>query len=294
MARKSREWRQWMPLHIDELRGNPRVQAMSDAAFRGFINLLMAQWQTDDCTLPTEDTELAVLSGLRHKWKRNAHAVRAMFDTVSVTVSGTDTERLRDADQYQYEEWTKAKGMYISRSAGAHRTNEKRSAQRSPSAVSGTVTASTLQDSSCNPVTAHRGTETTTVTGTETSTEAEVQEQKQQQKQKPGADPPALPAGPPDAEADEVEFPEGLSELQYGWRVLETAAIQGGDAMQKKMGGAIAKIARKKQCNMPTAARRMLKRIYKAKSEGVTQWYKWLEEGGWDEDTDFHLKEPVE
>ena len=129
----------WVPTDINQWRGNPRIQALSDAAYRGYHNLLMTEWQTDDCTLPTEDAELAVLSTLRSRWNKNAPAIRAMFVTVTVTVSGTDTERLRDAAQY--EEWLRAKRVHDKQSLSAHRTNEKRSARRSPSAVSATATA---------------------------------------------------------------------------------------------------------------------------------------------------------
>lgn len=296
----------WVPTDINQWRGNPRIQALSDAAYRGYHNLLMTEWQTDDCTLPTEDAELAVLSTLRSRWNKNAPAIRAMFVTVTVTVSGTDTERLRDAAQY--EEWLRAKRVHDKQSLSAHRTNEKRSARRSPSAVSATATAPVTESQTetvtapVNPsVSSHsfpsdsiadRCTITETGTATETGTEAEAEKQKQKQKQKPGVDAPALPDSPPDAGDGDVGFPEGLNEIQYGWRVLEAEMLPDGEGMRRMMGNRIARIARKKQCNMPTAARLMLKRVRKAKSEGVTQWYKWLEDGDWDEDQDFHLKEP--
>lgn len=45
------KWQTWIPLHINRLRGSLSVQAMSGNAFKGYLFLLMAAWETDDCTI---------------------------------------------------------------------------------------------------------------------------------------------------------------------------------------------------------------------------------------------------
>ncbi len=58
------KWQQWMPFKIDAFKGSPAVQAMHPAARMGYLYLLAAAWQSDDCTIPNDPFELAELSGL--------------------------------------------------------------------------------------------------------------------------------------------------------------------------------------------------------------------------------------
>ena len=100
---------------------------------------------------------------------------------------------------------------------------------------------------------------------------------------KPGADMPALPADPPDPAARDEEIPEASSEKQYGYYVCEAAGIAAGDLLRRKMGNAIAMLGREEECDMHTAANRMLERVREAQRSGVYKWLQWLEEGGWRE-----------
>lgn len=60
-------WQLWMPLYIDRFRGSLHVQGMPGCARAGYLYLLASAWQTDDCTIPDDDFELQILSGLTPK-----------------------------------------------------------------------------------------------------------------------------------------------------------------------------------------------------------------------------------
>ena len=58
------KWQQWMPLHIDRFTGSRQVQCLAPAGRAGYFYLLFAQWQSPDSTIPDDDEELAIASGL--------------------------------------------------------------------------------------------------------------------------------------------------------------------------------------------------------------------------------------
>ena len=73
-------WQQWMPFHIDRWRGSAHVQAMRAAARAGYLYLLAAAWQSEDCSLPADDEELQVLSGLRDdEWQEHGPRILRRF-----------------------------------------------------------------------------------------------------------------------------------------------------------------------------------------------------------------------
>ena len=77
-------------------------------------------------------------------------------------------------------------------------------------------------------------------------------------------------------------FPDGLSEGQYAWRVLEAASIpSGAPLLRRAAGNAIAMLARKLDCPMPRAAVEMLAVVREAQVEGVLKWLEWFQNGGW-------------
>jgi hypothetical protein len=117
-----------MPFRIDAFKGSPAVQAMHPAARMGYLYLLSYAWQTEDCTVPSDQLELAENSGLGDElWV--IHGPRIMRKFESVNGNG----RLRN--QVCFEEWTEAKRVFEARRKSADRTNSL----RSPSEVS-TVT----------------------------------------------------------------------------------------------------------------------------------------------------------
>ena len=116
----SAKWQQWMPLHIDRFLGSPAVQAMSPAAQMGYLRLLMASWQSEDCTISSDPLDLAETSGLGDDlWEKcGARILRKFFP-----VSGNG--RLRNS--VCYEEWREAKRIFEARKAAAIKTTEIRS-----------------------------------------------------------------------------------------------------------------------------------------------------------------------
>ncbi|HEY4357081.1 MAG TPA: hypothetical protein VGN16_15135 [Acidobacteriaceae bacterium] len=110
-------WQQWMPFHIDRFRGSPDVQAMHPAARCGYLYLLAWAWQTDDCSLPDDDMDLAAASGLGDDmWPLYAPRIRRKF----VVENG----RLSNATLRA--EWEDARWVYEKRSAAAKNTNKVR------------------------------------------------------------------------------------------------------------------------------------------------------------------------
>ena len=87
--------------------------------------------------------------------------------------------------------------------------------------------------------------------------------------------------GETDPETDTI-FPDGLSEGQYAWRVLEAVSIpSGAPLLRRAAGNAIAMLARKLDCPMPRAAVEMLAVVREAQVEGVLKWLEWFQNGGW-------------
>jgi uncharacterized protein YdaU (DUF1376 family) len=142
------KWQLWMPLYIDRWKGSAHVQAMRAAARAGYLYLLTAAWQTEDCSLPPDDDELAILSGLPDdEWTEHKDKIRRQF---TVSADGRVTNAVLKA------EWTKAKQIFESRQSNALRTHSKRKA--------GDEHKQSIRKVSCN---ADTGTSTGTVTSTE-------------------------------------------------------------------------------------------------------------------------------
>jgi uncharacterized protein YdaU (DUF1376 family) len=111
------KWQQWMPFHIDAFKSSPYVQAMRSAARSGYLYLLTTAWQTDDCTLPTDEFDLAILSGLGSEWDEHSKIILRCFTEENGRLVN---KRLR-------EEWLEAERIFNSRRKGADATNAARS-----------------------------------------------------------------------------------------------------------------------------------------------------------------------
>jgi uncharacterized protein YdaU (DUF1376 family) len=120
-------WQRWMPFHIDRFRGSPSVQAMHPAARAGFLYLLGAAWQTEDCALPDDDDELSVLSGLGSLWQEHAAVLRRKFRL--------ENGRLRN--DVLLAEWQTAKRTFERRKDAAERTNSVRMPRKNASKHAG-------------------------------------------------------------------------------------------------------------------------------------------------------------
>jgi hypothetical protein len=95
------------------------VRAMHPAARMGYLDLLLAQWQSADSTIPTDPIELAELSGLGDElWAQYGNRILRNFDP-------TGDGRLRN--QVCFTEWAEAQRIHEARRDGAHRMLTARS-----------------------------------------------------------------------------------------------------------------------------------------------------------------------
>ena len=136
-------WQQWMPFHIDRFRGSPHVQAMHPAARMGYLYLLAAAWQSEDCSLSSDPLDLAAASGLGDElW--------AQYGTRILTKFRRD-EHGKLKNFVLFEEWQEAKRIFEARVSAAKSTNASRSphadrtvtdgiAARSADTITGTYT----------------------------------------------------------------------------------------------------------------------------------------------------------
>ena len=75
------KWQMWMPKVIDAWCGSRNVQGLTDAAYRAYDNLLMAEWQSEDGMLPDDDRVLAKASGMFSRWQDVKSEVLEMFQS---------------------------------------------------------------------------------------------------------------------------------------------------------------------------------------------------------------------
>jgi len=260
------KWQQWMPLYIDRFLGSVDVQTMEPAAFKGYLCLLLAAWQTEDCTVAADDAELAKQSRLGRKvWMKHKPDILPKFETVTVTVSGALSYRLRNG--VEYELWQEAKRVFEARQGAAKQTNSARSPKRSPSTVAERSPS--------------RSAHTRTITGTETETETgEI----------PSPPLDLVPVNPEPLEALPLDadpvanIPDGLAPTQYAHFVLTEVAVPANYGLRVKTGDAIEMLAKLESCGMAAATVRMLDRMRAAYAEGERKWSFWLEDGGWKSD----------
>lgn len=128
------KWQKWMPFHIDSFYSSPWVQAMHPAAQAGYLKLLAAEWQTDDCTLPADEEDLAILSGLGRwdLWKEHAKTILRHF-------SKLEDGRLQNG--VCLREWMEAKRIFEARQSGRKgKTQTSVKGQSSKKAHTRTVT----------------------------------------------------------------------------------------------------------------------------------------------------------
>ena len=111
-------WQQWMPFHIDRWRGSVHVQAMRPAARIGYLYLLAAAWQSDDCSLCDDHEELQIQAGLDdEEWKENSEKILRRF---------TKREDGRFVNAVLLSEWKQAEEKFKGNQARAEATNRKR------------------------------------------------------------------------------------------------------------------------------------------------------------------------
>ena len=110
------DWQRWYQHEIDKWQGSATVQTFSDAAYRAFHNLIMAQFQQADGKLPNSPTELAKLSRMGTRWIKVAREVLAEFEA-------DDSGRIFNPTQYRA--WLAARDRhvaYLNRRKKSHRS----------------------------------------------------------------------------------------------------------------------------------------------------------------------------
>lgn len=149
-------WQQWMPFHIDRWKGSAHVQAMRSSARCGYLYLLSSAWQSDDCSLPDDQYELQVMSGLTvEEWAEHGGIILRRFQR---RADG------RLANAVLQNEWSEAKRVFEARKKSAERTNRERSAHGDRDGD--------RRDTARRPL---RRADTQTGTGTDTETKTETQ-----------------------------------------------------------------------------------------------------------------------
>lgn len=150
------KWQQWMPLQIDKWRGSPAVRAMHPTARSGYLDLLIAQWQTEDCAISSDPMDLAELSGLGDElWEEYGRRILRNFASI-------EGGKLRN--KVCFDEWQEARAVFEKRQLGG----KNKQSTKTPEAVH----VDSSKTDGADPT-----------TGTLTGTETKEQEQKPSRRQ---------------------------------------------------------------------------------------------------------------
>jgi hypothetical protein len=115
------KWQRWIPFDIDAFFGSPAVQVMSQDAQMGYLRLICAQWQTDECALPIDPMTLAEKSGMGdEKWAVHGPRILRQFPAIDGAIG-----LIRNLPCYL--RWKEAKRVYDARRDSARKTTETRS-----------------------------------------------------------------------------------------------------------------------------------------------------------------------
>lgn len=117
------KWQLWYPHKIDAWQGSATIQTFTDAAYRGFHNLIMEQFQAPDGMLPDDDRQLARMSRLGVEWE-------TVKDEVRPALTSNGTGRIYSATQYHL--WLDASARhdaYIGRMTKARAVRDQHKAQ---------------------------------------------------------------------------------------------------------------------------------------------------------------------
>ena len=119
------KWQQWYPHYIDGWNGSAAVQGFTDAAYRAYHNLLMAQFESEDGMLDPD--RLAKSSRMGVRWNQPREGMPTISEEVMEEFESANgrvyNPRLR-------QEWLKAKEVF-EKKRGPELTPEKLSELRS-------------------------------------------------------------------------------------------------------------------------------------------------------------------
>ena len=115
------KWQRWFPFYINEFVGSPSVRGMHPAARAGYLYLLARSWESPDCALSGDPTDLADFSELGDElWGQYGPRILRKFERLS-------DGRIRNSVIYQY--WLQAKQVFEKRQERVHRINSKASSE---------------------------------------------------------------------------------------------------------------------------------------------------------------------
>lgn len=164
------KWQQWMPFNIDAFKSSPAVRAMHPSARSGYLYLLAYAWQTDDCTLPQDQMDLAEISEIGDElWDQHGARIMRKF-------------QLLESGRYQnatlFEEWDKARRIFAKNHASPEEVSRKRSeAGQKGNKVRWKNRKPSQTDNNCDRIDSQTDSKSSlTGTGTGTGTETEVQD----------------------------------------------------------------------------------------------------------------------
>jgi uncharacterized protein YdaU (DUF1376 family) len=94
-------WRKWYPHDIEKWNSSPAIQMLSDAGYRAYHSLVMAQWESEDGFLVDDERLLQTLARVKKdtQWKVIRDEVLSLFKHENGKVFAPK----------QREEWLRAK-----------------------------------------------------------------------------------------------------------------------------------------------------------------------------------------
>lgn len=95
------DWQQWYKHKIDAWQASATVQTLTDAGYRAFHNLLMAQFQQPDGKLPESDQELAKYSRRGLDWNRPRRGAPTIAEEVMPHFISDGAGRVFNPTQYK-------------------------------------------------------------------------------------------------------------------------------------------------------------------------------------------------
>jgi hypothetical protein len=117
------KWQIWYPHKIDAWQGSATIQTFSDPAYRGYHNLIMAQFQSEDGMLPDDDRALAKESRLGPRWPDYAGEIRA-------ALISDGNGRIYSPTQYAL--WQEAYKKHLEHVARMEAINQRRAERNKP------------------------------------------------------------------------------------------------------------------------------------------------------------------
>lgn len=116
------KWQRWFPFYINEFMGSPAVRGMHPVARAGYLYLLARSWESQDCALSSDPTDLADFSELGDDlWAQYGPRILRKFEVL-------EDGRLRNEVLYQH--WLQARQVFEKRQERVHRLNAKASSLR--------------------------------------------------------------------------------------------------------------------------------------------------------------------